>query len=238
MSQNDSTKTLSEELFDKYCQSIGYLSEPIPAGSKLGKTSDRVVKAGTVTIIAEIKELSPNDDDKHRVSDLKSKRWTSSTYIPGKRIFDEIHDAAKQLKKYADCHLPCILVLYDNIVVDGMRPRTISMLHEPSMIDFGMYGLQSVRISLVNTGDNMEIQLLGSKRGGRRQMTNDARRYISALLVLSYAEDTGESYAHVYHNFFAQVELPHKMFRGPRDRHFMKPSHPDKCPQTWIEIQP
>jgi hypothetical protein len=145
------------------------------------------------------------------------------------------------LKAFANRYLPCVLVLYDNIVVNGIRPRAVSQLLEPSLLDFGMYGLQAVDLS--NPGINeagIDTSIIANVRDGKRQMTQDSRVYISAVSVLCEDQNGEEPCLYSFHNWFAKIPLPLYLFRGPNDRHFVKPDHPDRCPQQWekIEVNP
>ncbi|MFC2060193.1 hypothetical protein ACFLTZ_03750 [Chloroflexota bacterium] len=234
---NKAMKTKSELLFEKYCASIKYSCNPIPAASKYGKTPDYWVCCGNDKIVAEIKELSPNDDDRRRARELKNQRLTSGVVQPGKRVYDAITDSAKQLKKFAHCRLPCVLVIYDNTMVDDVRPKAVSQLQEPSILDFGMYGLQIGILPVPNSDYyDTDIRATANGRGGERRMTETMRWYISAVSVLCEDQNGGEPYLLSYHNFFACIPLPQHLFRGPLDRHFIKPDHPDKCPQVWGEL--
>jgi hypothetical protein len=66
-------------------------------------------------------------------------------------------------------------------------------------------------------------------------MTEDSRRYVSAVQVLQESIDTGEPFLATFHNYFALRPLPRTVFRGPLDRHFVKPHHPNESPQAWDE---
>lgn len=226
-------KTKSESLFEKYCESVRYTCVPIPVKSNNGKTPDYWVCCGDDKIVAEIKELSPNPDDKRRAKELKKQGWTSGISQPGKRIYDAITDGAKQLKQFKHHRLPCVLILYDNIVVDGVRLRAVSQLLEPSLLDFGMYGLQTLTLSVPSPDyRDTDIRVTANGRGGERRMTGNMRVYISALSVLCEGQNGGEPYLYSFHNWFANIPLPQHLFRGPKDRHFAKPDHPDRCPQV------
>ncbi len=115
-------KTKSEILFEQYCKSMGYVCNPIIAGSERGKTPDFEVIAES-KVIVEIKELTPNKDDERQAKELMQQHWTTGGGRPGKRIYDHIKSAASQLRTYKDSATPCVLLLYDNIIVDGMRPH-------------------------------------------------------------------------------------------------------------------
>ena len=229
-------KTKSESLFEKYCKSVGYTCVPIPVGTRQGRTPDYRVCYGDDKIIVEIKELSPSIEDKRRARELKKQGWTLGVEQPGKRIYDEIRRSAGQLKRFANCTLPCVLVLYDNIVVDGVR-LGVSQLMQPALIDFGMYGLQTETLSVPSSDyPDMDIRVTANGRGGKRQMTPDSRVYVSAVSVLCEGQNGEEPYLYSFHNWFANIPLSRHLFRSARDLHFAKPDHPDKCPQKWVEI--
>jgi hypothetical protein len=133
-------KTKSEELFDYYCELMQYECDEIPAGSEYGQTSDRLVHAKGLTLIVEIKELTPNEDDKRQAEELARQGMTVSNERPGKRIQEKIRQAAPQLRKYRNQKVPLVLVLYDNIELDGHIPNGFL---EPHLVDFSMYGLQT-----------------------------------------------------------------------------------------------
>jgi len=224
--------TKSEALFDEYCRLRNYQNKRIEAGANLGKTPDSLVSTPFGEVIVEIKELTPNDEDKRQVEELKQQKWTTGGGRPGARIFSIIKRAAPQLKRFAEKNVPCVLVLFDNIFIDGMRPRGRCIHLESPFIDFGMYGLQTV--DLTQEGDkHVHIR---EGRGGHRQLTGDARVYISSLVVLNGKPESSEPFLYVYHNYFARIPLPQGIFRGPNDRHFRKPTHPNESPQAWEEI--
>jgi hypothetical protein len=226
-------KTRSEELFERYCLRAGYVCQPIPTGEE--KSSDYSVKCGGHEIIVEVKELSPSDDDRKRVRELREQRWTSSGDRPGRRAHGLIKRAASQLGRYRESRLPCVALLYDNIVVDGMRPGIPNRLLEPAFIDFAMYGLQTVNIAVNREGG--EMTYVGDGRGGKRQTTPSERTYLSAVAVLYEGEAEDETFLVVYHNYFASVPLPRSVFSGARDLHFLKPGNPDFTPQIWVPYE-
>ena len=160
---------------------------------------------------------------------------TSGGGRPGSRVFSIIKRAAPQLKHFSYQHLPGVLVLFDNIVIDGMRPRAGCIHLQSSFIDFGMYGLQTVHLTTESPEPGSQLSY-GNGRGGRRQMTQDARDYISAVAVLYEHPETYEPFLYIYHNYFARIPFPFDICRGPYDRHFRKPDHPDNCPQKWEEV--
>jgi hypothetical protein len=224
-------QTRSEALFDEYCRLRKYSSVPIDSGSALGKTPDRLVTTPQSQVVVEIKELAANAEDIRQARELRIRGWSHGGGMPGARVFDHIKSAAPQLKRHAEPGLPCVLVLYENIVVDGIR--VAGKYLDPAFIDFGMYGLQTV-ILAANPGIS-DPHTIRSGRGGRRQLTPESRKYISAVQVLQEVRETSEPYILTYHNFYARWPLATTTFDGPNDRHFQKSRHPDASPQEWID---
>jgi hypothetical protein len=225
--------TKSEVLFDRYCELLQYGVETIPTEGV--PTPDRLVTTPRGQVIAEIKELTPSANDLRQLKELQERGWTHHRGTPGARAYEKIRKAAPQLKARADRGLPCILVLYDNIADGGWRLGSVHL--EASSIDFAMYGLQTVLLATESEDLNARFVAMGSGRGGRRQMSEDGRAYISAVQVLLESPgQESEPFTFTYHNYFAALPLPVDIFRGPRDRHFAKPAHPDESPQAWDEV--
>jgi hypothetical protein len=99
-----------------------------------------------------------------------------------------------------------------------------------------MYGLQAVYLAPETPDRGSRLMHVGNGRGGRRQMTEDSRVYISAVAVLNEEQGSSQPFLYTYHNYFARIPLPIEVFRGPLDRHYRKPAHPDECPQAWEEV--
>jgi hypothetical protein len=228
--------TASELLFDRYCKARGFESVPIAAGPKQGKTPDRHVLTPAGRFVVEIKELTPNDEDVERAHALLAGKNFSGTTNPGDRAARHIKEAAPQLKRQATADAPGVLVLYDNIVVDGFRPWGHSKHLCSSFIDFAMYGYQTVNLQLLPSADGVRVIDAGDGRGGRRRLTTDERTYISAVAVLHEEPESGDPFLVTYHNYFARWALATTAFRGGRDRHFRKAIHPDGSPQEWEEV--
>lgn len=227
-------KTQSEAIFERYCDLNSYDYERIPAGSAHGPTPDYRVHRNRISVIVEIKELCPNDDDLFQAREFEKHGESESGDIPGRRVNLAIGRAAKQLKKYSDEDLPCVLLLYDNAVdVDGRRLYPKGSLLGPASIDFGMYGQASWKIAL--SRDRAKLASKGFTRDGDRQLTHEQRRYISAVSVLTGCYDDSPC-IFTYHNFFAERPLPTSLFRSSRDRHFAKQRRPDQEVYPWVEI--
>lgn len=223
--------TKSERLYDDYCRLRGYPCDPVSAGS--AKSPDRLVTTPAGGVVVEIKELTPNEDDERQLRELRERGSTHGGGTPGARVYEKIRAAAPQLKAKAKSGAPSILVLYNNIAAGEWRVGSHHL--DGSAIDFGMYGLQTALLQ--RSPDEGRWVNVGPGRGERRQMSEDARIYISAVQVLWESPgEVSEPLVFTYHNYFAVVPLSAELFRGPLDRHFRKPAHPDGSPQIWEEV--
>jgi hypothetical protein len=221
--------TTSEALFEHYCTRLDYNCAKIPTGSD--RSSDYLVRGPGWEVIVEIKELSANDDDRRVFRDLRQGKLVISGDRPGRRVNEHIRDAASQLAKFRNTGRACLVLFYDNILVDGERPAIPSQHLSSSGIDFGLYGLQTAIFAM--DPQSKLLRYISDGRGGRRQATASTRQYISAVAVLNEGETPYEPWLEVYHNYFATVRLSRKTFSSVRDRHFRKPDHPDRTPQEW-----
>lgn len=196
------------------------------------KRAPRVRRTGSFLrrgqVIVEVKELTTNEDDLRQLREMKERGWTHGGGTPGGRVFEKIKNAAPQLKARVHLALPCVLVFYDNIRADDHRLGAGNL--DGSAVDFGIYGLQQVLLSPREPGHGYSV--VGTSRGGRRQMSNDMRVYISAIQVLlDGSEACPRPHVFTFHNYFARLPLSRQVFRGPGDRHFEKPRDPGESPQ-------
>jgi len=223
----DVVRTTSELAFESYCASRGYAVQRIRTGGV--PTPDFEARVNNSRVIFEIKELTPNRHDIEQAHEFRT-RGTTGGSLDGSRVRGVIHSAARQLKCFRDERIPTVLVLYDNIVVDGIRPyRARCPYFDPTQIEWAMYGRHVAEFQLPLRGDPI---WLGDRRGGKRQLTGESRTYISAVAVLA---ERGE-YAWFFHNYFATVPLSRALLNDERDRHFHNPSHPLKHLAGWVEL--
>jgi hypothetical protein len=217
--------TVSEEAFREYCEARGYRCRPIPTDTKT--TPDfEVDVADNARFVAEVKEFTPNAYDIGQAAELARTR-TSGGSFDGRRVRDAIIKAGRQLRRYRDAEIPLILFLYDNIVVDGVRPYARCPYFDPTQIEWAMYGQY-----IVEMGVSLHPTWIRDRRGGRRQLTHAERNYMSAVAVLA---ERGE-YAWYYHNFFASVPVSRSWLSDERDRHFHNVSDPLSSFPGWSEL--
>ncbi len=217
-------QTTSEALFSEICTQHGYALINIPCSASQ-KTADFRIVTPYGEIIAEIKELSPNQEDKAQIQNLKRHGSFAVGGKVGGRARGMIKDGAKQLKSHIHENKPAVIVLYDNIQEDGISLQSqfghLSMEH----IDAAMYGGWTVYLS--GAADS---------NGGERSLRCDKRCHVSAVLVMGYC--TPGSLI-VYHNFFASRPLPLTAFAGEMSVHLMKENdpHQTRSPCKWTRYQ-
>ena len=233
---NDTEQTKSEALFLEYCKLRGYVANRIRAPQDTGRFPDYEMYIGESRIILEIKEFNANPDDEREAKAIRESRIEVSGDEPGRRVRTHIEDAERQLRRYDAANVPTLILLYDNIVVDGFHVHpTDFCIHPlaPYNIDVGMYGLQIANIRLHQDG---RTESLGDTRGDKRTLRHTHRTNVSAVAVLyDYAPDYG-LFLIIYHNYYARIPLPKSLFAHAKDRQFEKPD-PQASPGPWVRVQ-
>jgi hypothetical protein len=130
------SRTRSEEIFERFCDEVAIPWVRIP--EDVTTTPDYDLPLRRQTIVAEVKQLDPNDEDKCQIRERQEKGYTGGIRIPGKRVRREITDSMGQLRSRAKGRFPALLVLYNNVDV-GIR------LIDPYDVLTGMYGMEEAR---------------------------------------------------------------------------------------------
>jgi hypothetical protein len=224
--------TKSETLFRQYCEALSYSVEKIPETTN--RTPDFRVVTPSGSIIAEIKEACPNDEDIRMANEMRLYGRTSWCELPGKRVRSMLNDAAGQTRSSLTEQLPNAVILFDSVVVDGERPRTPNSFFTGYDIITGMYGqLETVVTFASQTNEIVETR---NQLGGNRTLRFNKEKQISAVCVLT--EDFNQQTPHllVYHNSFALLPLPRAIFSGSKDKHFKNPGDETHFQNSWIEF--
>jgi hypothetical protein len=226
----------SEILFQRYCEHHGYNFNRIDESSESGiRSPDFCVVVKGQKIIAEVKEITANEEEIKLWRETRSGKIVVHRREPGKRARKHVEDAVGQLRPYAEKNIPTVVVLYDNIYIDGLRPHPFIDLFGPLGpydIDVALFGLQTANLRIHPDGST---ESLGDGRSRWRKVHD--RECISAVSVLYEYPDNEGLFMFTYHNFFARTSLPVSVFAETVDRHFIKPKHPDLCPGNWT-VQP
>jgi hypothetical protein len=227
--------TKSEVLFENYSRERGYQTERITPEVNAGQFPDYRVVTPAGSVIVEIKEFTANDADRRFIETFnKLGKASFHKRSPGKRVFDAIRDSAPQLRRYKDTPFPEVLLLFDNIEVDGSWPFGPNDYLQPLDIAAGMFGSLTVRFWL--DPNKRPIDATDSTHGGGRQLTERERLYMGAVAVLNEATEKTPIQIDFFHNWFSTKPVWPKYFPHPNDRHFIKTGHPDTTGWDWSEF--
>jgi hypothetical protein len=224
----------SELVFEDYCRERGYQAERITPEVNAGQFPDYHLVTPAGPVIVEMKEFTANEADKRFVETLNKEGRADYRRSPGKRVYNAIKDAAPQLRRYRDTAFPEVLLVYDNIVVEGYWPLGRNDYLQPLDIAAGMFGSPVMRFWL--DPDQKPIDATDSTHGGSRQLTETERLYISAVAVLNEATETTPIQIDFFHNWFTTKPVWPRYFLHPSDRHFIKTGHPDTTGWDWSEF--
>ena len=190
------SRTTSEEVFERFCSERQIPLRRIPEAHT--RTPDYELECGQVRVVVEVKEVTPNDEE--RESERLAQRGVGKaiSHTPGDRVRHKIKSCSGQIKARARGVLPSMLVVFDRGRVAGHV--------DPYNIRVAMYGLEQVYISVPPIGMGSP-HAVGMGYGPKRQMSPDHNTSISAIgaLVMTGPDDI---FLIVYHNKFAQVPLP------------------------------
>ena len=218
--------TQSEELFAAICDRHGYEVTKLPTRSaEQRRTADFSVETPQGRLLAEVEELTPNDDDLRQIKEMKETGVTSGGGTIGARARRAVRHAALQLRDHCDEKVPMIAVLYDNVRTSDGRVAYPMYYSEHYHIDTAMYGQRVVHVPL-----REDVTPGPDRSGGGRTTTLDEKNYLSAVAVIS---DWDDKTLYVYHNCFAELPLPGELFSDHQCHHFEKSSDPHAEPWQW-----
>jgi hypothetical protein len=187
---NQTTK--SERAFEDYCRLRGFGCRQLPLPPS-GKCAGYEVTAGGVLMTCEVSELRPNERDEEFMAALGENSIAGMYEQIGRRLRNKIRMELPQLKVYRDRNMPCIVVLFDNVFVQGSHGGNY---FSDDDFDAAMYGLPKAATPLATRIDG---------HAGGRLFTRERRTYASGVAFLN---DAKPPMVTLYHNFFASVPLP------------------------------
>ena len=213
----------SEQLFEDYCTRAGIEWRRI--AEEHGKTPDYELAVDGRTIIAEVKEITKNKEE--RESDRLLKERGYGTVLggePGARVRKKIMDSSPQIKARTVGRHPGLLVLYDNGRIAGHL--------DPYHIMTAMHGLEVVNFA-VPRDPSVRPYATGTRFGPNKKMTRDANTSISAIGALVVTAPDRIVELHVYHNPFAIAPIEPVLLarRGILQRRI------DLENRTWVELR-
>ena len=221
-------KTTSEIFFEQFCTQHSVRWEQIATEASAGfKTPDYAIFPKGTRVITEIKEIQENATERQQREKLAEVGWSmygESKAKLGDRARDIITTAAKQLKRLAKGKSPALIVIYN--------PSFLLSHHtEPHAIKAAMYGFDQIVLGLAPIYTRRKPRLVDRKSGPGRKMGVQFNTTVSAVAVIDSRGLT------IYHNRFAAISLPVKLFSGIATQQFtLGDKQPGKF-ETWREIK-
>ncbi len=219
-------KTISELLFERFCDENNILWHSIETKSKKGeKTPDYEFICNEQKMIAEIKQFDSNKEDKRIREESKKRNFVGYWEEPGRRVRLKINSALPQLRELSNNKFPAIIVLYDNVPIGSLDPGDIKS---------AMYGEEKVTV-LVPEGVKAKPIISYVGPGGKRTTTPQDNRTLSAIAHL-YKFQNNLLGITFYHNIYARCPLDPNCIRGENIKHFTFSKKAEGKNQEWYEI--
>ena len=214
---------VSELLFEDYCTRAGIDWKHIEEKDG-AKTPDYELVIDDQTIIAEVKEITKNKEERESDRLLKERGYGNALGgRPGARVRKKITNSSPQIKARTAGRHPGILVLYDN----GQIAGHLDQYH----IMTAMYGLEVVDVA-VPRDPSIRPYRTGTRFGPSKKMTDDANRSISAIGALVVTAPDRVIQLRVYHNSFAAVPVEPALLT----RRGIVQYQVDFENRTWVEL--
>lgn len=222
-----SQKTLSEGLFEKFCDDHGIRYDKIMPSNN--PTPDYDIYLGSQKIVCEVKQIDLNEEERaYKREEIKRlSPW------PGNRVRNCINDAARQIRARAKGKYPGLLVIYNNVkyreLVSGWSVLT------------AMYGEETVVIDVPNDEETDDIDVPNYPEfepvlrnvvfGDKWKMNPKHNTSVSAVAVLRCA--AGTTPLCIYHNAYATIPLNPNLLDLPSVSHFFVKLKNDGTFSEW-----
>jgi hypothetical protein len=193
------SQTVSERLFEEFCETHGVPCVPIPRATK--RTPDYEIQIDGLSVVCEIKQIDRNDED---IAELKE--IDSGQIAPvGRQLPNRIrgllkHGASAQLRDASGLGRPTLLVIYDNT-------RFQIYTHHDDVVE-AMFGRNSVRV----TNGHAEPQVSQPFFGGDKGLGVDRNTSLSAIAILDGG--TRPLQLRVYRNPYARIRMDRSLFQS------------------------
>lgn len=187
-----SNRTISEIHFEKLCANRGVVCERIPESTT--KSADYRVSVASMTLIVEVKQLDPSDEDE-RLGEVWGTPQSPGAVAPSDRVQGLLDDGYSQVKRSSEEKLPTMIVVYNN---SGEWNWLDTFTIAKAM--FGSYGI------VLGLQPDQTIEEIGRGYLGQRKVTKETFRFLSAVGVLKH---TGSEALELccYHNPFAKLPI-------------------------------
>ncbi|OGS93113.1 MAG: hypothetical protein A3K04_09625 [Gallionellales bacterium RBG_16_56_9] len=194
------SKTLSETLFEKYCDSHGIRWCPVAVGTS--RTPDYDIFLRRFKVVTEVKEITQNKTERQAEEDLKKNKYSVVSTVPGDRVRGKISDAVPQISARSKGRFPGLLVLFGN----GFSAGHI----DSYQIRVAMYGFETI-VFAIPDDKSVPPDAVEKKFGAKRKVTPEHNTSLSAIASLT-ATAKDDLVLKIFHNHFAAVPLDPKLF--------------------------
>ena len=191
-------------------------------------TPDYEIALSSKRIVVEVKETSPNPEERESQRLLAERGYGIATGgTPGDRVRKMISSASPQLKARSRGDLPTMLVVFD-------RGRVYGHV-EGYHVRIAMYGLEQIYLAVPPIGSGRP-RATGAGHGPKRKMTETDNTSISAIAALVMS-GPGTHQLLVYRNRFARVPLSPTLLGPFGVRHFDLGTG-EGFASDWVEVRP
>jgi hypothetical protein len=196
--------TISEQLFQRFCETYGIPCQRIPAGAV--RTPDFRIRLRDQDIVCEVKQIDPNAADDE---DIAHTGQTKGRLVPH-RVRQKMEDTA-QLRRASEEGFPTLFIVYDH--------TPLQMYTDDEDVVTAILGGNSVKVTADATGQiTVSNPFFGDgQRSWRTRFHGNP--HVSAIAVL----DTGPLALRLYHNPDAALVLPVNLFTGLPVTHPLPP---------------
>ncbi len=224
--------TESEHLFKEYCLQKNISYERIAEREE--KSPDFWVDLGDNKIVVEVKQIDPNDEEREVLSIPPEELSGEEVYhwgMPGERIRKKITSGLPQLRTFAKCLHPTLLVIFNNIRCCGieMWPE----LTDENAVKVAMYGIETALISPESAPEG-GAKIIHRWHGHRRRLTAEHNTTLSGIAILEKHNDLIS--LRVYHNYYAANPLSVESLTLVGIPQFVLESEPIGCFPDWKAI--
>ncbi|HSM98443.1 MAG TPA: hypothetical protein VLS47_05455 [Gallionella sp.] len=217
-------RTQSEKLFELFCRGNNIRCNPVKVGKK--RTPDYDIFLPRRKVVTEVKEITPNPNERAAETALRLKKWAVVSSTPGERIRGKITDASPQIRRRTKRRYPGLIVLFET----GLISRHL----DPYQVRVAMYGLETIVVA-VPRNPNASPYPIDRKFGPRRKMTPEHNTAVSAIGILS-AQQNGMPALVIYHNAHAALPLRQELFSRYGVRQFKLAQPSPGAIADWEEI--
>jgi len=223
-----SRKTVSEKLFERFCEENGIQYNQIkPPTTSHTQSPDYEIQTDTGTVIVEVKQFDPNKEDRRVAKQLQERGYSDAFGgEPGARVRLKIQSGVKQLKARSRGRFPTILVLYNNV---PFNDRGI----DPYEIKTAMYGLEKYDVAVDSPRSSVSVVDCGF--GPKRKVTPSSNTSLSAVATLHGDPDSDLALV-IYHNVHAARPLDWRCLLGPKIVHYTLEEKETRSFQDWRRL--